>query len=439
MLAEGADYVVGVDTHGQRHSFALVDARTGAQGTQGFPWKAGQFRAIPDVRRHNRCFDHGRSPLDGVGRGGFIPDTGLRRPEGEIMRSFIYRGRWLAVVLVAAVATTVLAAAASASRRATVTSVMSGLDSPRGLAFGPKGALYVVEAGRGGTGPCVTLRGLPFCYGATGAISKLFNGKQERIVTGLPSLRPPTGEVTGPQDVVVAKGGGLDVTFGLGMDPALRGVFGSAGPSLGNLVHVRYGKVAVLADVAGYERAHNPAGGLPDANPFGLLALPDGGWLVADAGGNDLLRVGADYAISTVAIFPSRPQRPTDSVPTAAAQGPGGAFYVGELTGVPFAPGAAQIYRVTPGGPPQVFLSGFTAIIDLASDSTGNLWVLEHASAIGLGGPGILLKIAPDGTRTTVLGDLSRPSAIALGPDGAVYVANKSVTAGGGEVLKVTP
>lgn len=30
MLAEAADFVVGVDTHGERHSFALVDARTGA-------------------------------------------------------------------------------------------------------------------------------------------------------------------------------------------------------------------------------------------------------------------------------------------------------------------------------------------------------------------------------------------------------------------------
>jgi hypothetical protein len=30
MLAEGADFVVGVDTHGQRHSFALVEARRGA-------------------------------------------------------------------------------------------------------------------------------------------------------------------------------------------------------------------------------------------------------------------------------------------------------------------------------------------------------------------------------------------------------------------------
>ncbi len=30
-----------------------------------------------------------------------------------------------------------------------ITTVMSGLDNPRGLAFAPNGALYVAEAGRG--------------------------------------------------------------------------------------------------------------------------------------------------------------------------------------------------------------------------------------------------------------------------------------------------
>ena len=30
MLAEGADYVIGVDTHAQRHAFAVVEASTGA-------------------------------------------------------------------------------------------------------------------------------------------------------------------------------------------------------------------------------------------------------------------------------------------------------------------------------------------------------------------------------------------------------------------------
>ena len=32
--------------------------------------------------------------------------------------------------------------------------VASGLDSPRHLAFGSRGDLFVAEAGRGGSGPC---------------------------------------------------------------------------------------------------------------------------------------------------------------------------------------------------------------------------------------------------------------------------------------------
>jgi hypothetical protein len=41
--------------------------------------------------------------------------------------------------------------------------VMKELDNPRGLAFGDDGALYVAEAGSGGSGPCLNLRGLPPC------------------------------------------------------------------------------------------------------------------------------------------------------------------------------------------------------------------------------------------------------------------------------------
>jgi hypothetical protein len=351
------------------------------------------------------------------------------------MEALRRHGCWIAAgALVGALTVTAVAAAAPVSRRATVAVVMTGLDNPRGLAIGPKGALYVAEAGRGGSAPCVTVRGMPACYGATGAISRLWKGKQERVVTGLPSNIFPTGDAGGPHDLVVSKGGGLDLIIGLGMGPALRGAFGSGGSTFGTLVHVRYGRWAVLADVAGYEQAKNPGGGPPDANPFGLLALADGGWLVADAGGNDLLRVGSDYAISTVATFPSRPARPTDSVPTAVAPAAGGAFYVAELTGVPFAANAAQIYRVSPGAAPQVVQTGFTAIIDLAADASGNLWVLEHASATGLNGPGVLLKLAPDGTKTPLADvQLDHPTGLALGPDGSIYVSNK-----GTEVLKIT-
>src|SRR5688572_3914736 len=55
---------------------------------------------------------------------------------------------------------------------ADLTVVMSGLDNPRGLAFGPEGALYVAEAGRGGDGPSIELRpGVSASYGPTGAVS----------------------------------------------------------------------------------------------------------------------------------------------------------------------------------------------------------------------------------------------------------------------------
>ena len=67
-----------------------------------------------------------------------------------------------------------------------VTVVMDKLDDPRGLAFGPGGALFVAEAGYGGE-PCAA--GTQFnCYGLTGAVSRLWHGRQDRVVSGLPSV-----------------------------------------------------------------------------------------------------------------------------------------------------------------------------------------------------------------------------------------------------------
>src|SRR5688500_4076859 len=65
--------------------------------------------------------------------------------------------------------------------------VMSGLNNPRGLAFGPNGALFVAEAGRGGSGPCFVNMAL-VCYGPTGAVGRLWQGKQDTVVSGLPSF-----------------------------------------------------------------------------------------------------------------------------------------------------------------------------------------------------------------------------------------------------------
>jgi glucose/arabinose dehydrogenase len=103
---------------------------------------------------------------------------------------------------------------------------------------------------------------------------------------------------------------------------------------------------------------------------------------------------------------------------------------------LPFPIGGARIFRVPPqGGEPEVYLDGFTNIIDIAFDASGNLYAVEIAS--GLQPPGQLIRVAPDGTRTTLVGGLVFPGGVAIGPDGAAYVTNFGIFPGGGQVLRV--
>ena len=321
----------------------------------------------------------------------------------------------------------------------TVEVVMRGLDNPRGLAFGPEGGLYVVEAGRGGTGPCQTLRGMLQCYGATGAVTRLWGGKQERVVTDLPSQVDPAGQSVGAQDISFQGRGGAYITVGFGGNPALRGNFGPDGSLFGSLVHApASGKWKVIADVSAHETRSNPAGGPIDSNPFGVVAEP-GGRVVTDAGGNDLLRIAANGAISTLAVFP-RTARNLDSVPTGLTVGPDGNYYVGELTGAPFHAGDARIYRVVPGSAPAIILTGFKAVLDVSFGPDGSLYVVEFAGgATGLGLPGRLIRVLPDLTREVVLDGLDHPTSVIVDDDGTIYVTNRGVSIGNGEVLKIQP
>jgi sugar lactone lactonase YvrE len=127
-------------------------------------------------------------------------------------------------------------------------------------------------------------------------------------------------------------------------------------------------------------------------------------------------------------------------VPTSVVKGPDGAFYVGELTGFPFPPGAARVYRVVPGQDPEVFTEGFTNIIDVAFDKRGRLHVLEIASNGLLSGDlaGRFVRVNKDGSQTVLASEgLVAPGGFVLARDGSAYITNNSIFSDTGEVVKV--
>lgn len=324
--------------------------------------------------------------------------------------------------------------------------VATGLWNPRGINFAPNGDLYVAEAGMGGTGPCVPSPVFPFpprCYGETGAITLIMPdetspvGSFRRVVTGLPSLVLGNGTVEGGPSDVAFLGTAPFVTMGLGGNPAIRQQLGGKAGLLGTLLQATpSGQYKVVADISGAEAAANPDAAAVDSNPYSVLVQP-GRRIVADAGANALFAAAANGDGSVFAASLRGPGV-TQTVPTSVVEGPDGAIYVGLLTGFPFVPGAAPVLRISSdGGSISTYASGFTAIIDLAFDAGGALYVLEVIRGGGPPSPpGQLVRQCPNGARSVLLSGLIFPGGVAIGPDGAAYITNRG-TSSGGEVLRL--
>ena len=329
--------------------------------------------------------------------------------------------------------------------------VASGLLSPRHLAFSPNGKLYVVEAGVGGTSPCSVhpVQGEK-CFGFTGGVTQVKdNGPDPRVISGLPSITGADGQ-TGPFDIALTGAKNFVLSIGLAGNDAFRAGFGDDGVLLGTLVRGRLGddEVSLLADVVANEAAANPDGTDIDSNPVGLFRQGQR-YLVADAGGNAVVRASNKGAFTTIValppgsalappFIPGGPQMPTDAVPTSVVRGPDGALYVSQLTGFPFEAGDSNIWRVRPNGTATVFASGLTNVTDLDFAADGTLYAVEISSTgIRTGLMGALVRVTPGASEhEVVLGDLFAPYGVAV-RDGFAYVSVCSVCPGGGEVIKI--
>jgi hypothetical protein len=338
------------------------------------------------------------------------------------------------------------AAAGPAGFRATIQPYVNGLNAPRGLAFGPDGALYVAESGDGSeststAGECTQVHPPvgPYVGGYTGRVSKFDHaGNGSVVVDGLPSAHTASGDAVGAAAIAFA-GNHLYVLNGGGCS------HGVDGDPAGVIEILPGGGWDLVADLSAYLQAHpgpKPATDNdyePDGSYFGMV-FRGGKLFLTEANHGQLLSVDRKGNVGLVAdVFGMI----GDHTPASITYHDGW-FYIGFEGRIPgFVTG---IYRVSVGGqhiePVNTTLS---SVLGVTFGADGALYAISstngNAPPFFIPNVGKLVRLESDGSATTIVAGLNFPTAVVTGPDGALYVSNCSYgcAPGQGEVLRVVP
>jgi hypothetical protein len=279
------------------------------------------------------------------------------------------------------------------------------------------------------------------------------NGSVTPFVTGLPSSTAGLGFTSGVADVKFVDGTLYAMTTGAGCSHGLLG-------TSNEILRVSpNGTATPVANLSAWSLNH------PVANPEPDDFEPDGTWYSMTPFQGDLYAVEPNHG-EVVQVDPNTGDisRVVDVsasqghiVPTAIAhfslfdnifggglfRGLIGNFTVGNLNTFPVDPGSSQLMQVNINGSLRVISTGFSTILGLVYDSVGNLYVLESMTAAGFPGDqdigtGSILRVSPIGQRTVVATGLTFPTAMTMGPDGALYVSNLGFAGpGAGQIVRV--
>lgn len=329
----------------------------------------------------------------------------------------------------------------------TATLVATGLNGPMGVLVAPDGSVWVIDSGMGGnqgftmnsieTGEPITAY-----VGNTARIVKVMPDGSSQDVAMLPSILNGQEAIGGARLTLLD--GSLYATIGVWME----GIAPERMPLQASVVKLDNGELVEVANTWDIEASTNPDGFIKESHPFDLTVGPDGMLWIADAGSNSLLKLDPmSGMLTTVTIFagiaspmpnPARGDAmEADPVPTGVVVMDDGTAYVSLLPGFPFIPGSAKVVIVAPDGTVTDYVLDLTMLTDLEQGPDGNLYAIQLGVFTEQGptpNSGALIRIK-DGMTDEVLSGLSFPTSVAFDDSGDVYVTINGVGAPGtGEV-----
>src|SRR3954454_1785414 len=266
----------------------------------------------------------------------------------------------------------------------------NGLNNPRQLSLVAGKVLLIAEAGSGGT-TCSGTGEDEMCVGATGSEGGVLypqygtNRDHREVVTGFLSGAGPDGSFAVGSDGVSQRSVHKPIYVQETFAPPDIIPAGLPGDQSGKLLTARpFGTPSIFADITQYETDHDPDGHGFDSDPYAVLARHHD-VLVADAAGNDILRVDHHGNVSLSHVFPNvvndlttaeRGPAGADFVPTSLATDRHGDVYVGGLVGE--VAGAGQVVKLDGRtGEVEQTWEGFTTVTGVAVGHHGSLYVSQ--------------------------------------------------------------
>lgn len=301
--------------------------------------------------------------------------------------------------------------------------VAEGLVNPIGLAVLADGSVLVAEEGTGEDDD-------------SAGVSLIADGRVDRVVSGLPSSRD-SGDLSGVPMVGVSPDGGTVYTAYFGKGSLLTFPTPSAASVETGLV---LGPNDLAADMVPLNRVEL-------VNPFDIAFTEDGTPVVTDASENGVAIRDPDGSTRFIHRFdqltaPDNASLRIDAVPTGIARVED-EFYVTLTGGCPYPEGSGRLVAVDGQRGERTVVAGLNMPIDVARADDGTIWVLEFArfgpdescfSGEGYQpGTGRLSRVVDDQVEP-VLEGLDFPGALAIAPDGSIYVSEVFA----GRVLRVT-